>query len=829
MKTYIQKFLFALTMLCSMTAYAQGDCKVRGVVVDASGETIPYATVGAYVGKKNVARLAADIEGAFAMTLKQGETYIFEISSVGYAPYKQAIALPQASAYDMGNIVLKSSTELDEVVVVSQKPLIKSDAEKITYDVTADPESDGKTLLEMMRKVPMITVDADDNVQLNGSSDFKVLINGKESAMVKNNLKEVLKAMPAAGVQDIQVITNPSTRYDAEGVGGVINIITAQAGAGKNEEVSGVTGSVTGYGDVLQGSFGGNAFLTMQYKKFTASINYSGGKFTSHQYSDANSYNYNNHDMYHSRISTSEFGDMKVDGQYHFLTLESSYELDSLNLFTLGISGNLGRYGANGYALNQTFAKNGNLMVNYVDNIMQAGTWGGASANFDYQHTFDRPQHTITASYRYEYNPNGSAYSDSIIFDSETLNAPLAGQKNENNAFAHEHTVQLDYNNPINQMHSVEAGAKYIARINHSDDDYLALTNGMWQSTGAGRIFDYTQQVASLYAGYAFTRSTWGLRVGGRYEHTFIDATYQQAGTRVDYGKPYGNFVPYLSLNYNISPMESLRFSYTQRINRPGIYYLSPYEKWTTPISVEVGNPDLKAEVTHSFSAGYSVFKGVFNLNFEWFARISDNAISTLMFVEPETGIMRTTYGNIASEAVYGFSAYISGQTSPKFNYYVNLQPAYKTFNAPHLNMKDARFGATVFAGCNWMAWKGGTVSVNGGGGLPDGDMQMESELMWYYYGLSVSQRFLDDKLKVTLSANNMFNKYNKYRMHSYGDGFENISEGGQRSQRLQLSVTYTFGKLNARVKKANRSIVNDDIMGGSSEGMNTGNGGGGM
>jgi hypothetical protein len=104
--------------------------------------------------------------------------------------------------------------------------------------------------------------------------------------------------------------------------------------------------------------------------------------------------------------------------------------------------------------------------------------------------------------------------------------------------------------------------------------------------------------------------------------------------------------------------------------------------------------------------------------------------------------------------------------------------------------------------------------------------MQMESELMWYYYGLSVSQRFLDDKLKVTLSANNMFNKYNKYRIHSYGDGFENISEGGQRSQRLQLSVTYTFGKLNARVKKANRSIVNDDIVGGSSEGMNTGNGG---
>ncbi|MBR5843419.1 MAG: TonB-dependent receptor [Bacteroidaceae bacterium] len=826
MKTHISKLIIVIMMLCTITVYAQNDCRVQGVVVDATGETLPYATVGAYKGKKSVAVLAANTDGAFTITLKQGQTYEMEVSSVGYKSHRQTVEVPAAANLDMGNIVLQSSTELDEVVVVSQKPIIKSDAEKIIYDVSADPESDGKTLLDMMRKVPMVTVDAEDNVQLNGSGNFKVLINGKESAMVKNNLKEVLKAMPAASVQDIQVITNPSTRYDAEGVGGVINIITAHAGGNKSDDVAGVTGSLTAYGDVLQGSYGGNVFLTGQYKKFTASLNYSGGSFASNQYTDANSYNYNNPDMYHTLVSTSAFGDMKVDGQYHFLSFESSYELDLLNLFTLGASANLGNYVANGLALNRTHAQDGRLMVNYIDNIMQGGMWGGVSANFDYQHTFDRPQHTLTASYRYEYNPQGSAYSDSIIFDSETLNAPMEGQKNENNAYAHEHTVQLDYNNPINEMHSVEAGAKYIARLNHSDDDYLALLSGMWHSAGQGRTFDYTQQVASLYAGYAFTRTTWGLRVGGRYEHTFINATNLQAGTRVDYGKPYGNFVPYLSLNYNISPMESLRFSYTQRINRPGINYLSPYEKWTTPYSVEVGNPDLLPEVSHSFSAGYSIFKGVFNLNFECFARISNNAISNVVRVEPESGVIRTTHDNIANESVYGFSAYISGQPSPKFNYYINFQPAFKTFSAPNMNIADERFGGQLFAGCNWMAWKGGTVSVNGGGGLPDGDMQMESELMWYYYGLSVSQRFFDDKLKLTLSANNMFNKYNYYRIHSYGDGFENITNGGHRSQRLQLSVTYSFGELKSQVKKANRSIINDDIVGGSSEGMGTAGGG---
>lgn len=825
MRRFIHTLLIACCMAASMVAMAQTTCRVEGVVVDAIGETVPYATVGAYKGKKNVVRMAADANGAFTMQLNQGEKYRVEITSVGYAAYSQEIELPRAASYNMGQVVLKSSTELDEVVVVSQKPIIKADAEKITYDVTADPESDGKTLLDMMRKVPMVTVDGEDNVQLNGSSDFKVLINGKESAMLKNNMKEVFKAMPASGVQDIQVVTNPSTKYDAEGTGGIINIITARS---EVSDVTGVTGTLSAYGNVLQGSFGGSAYLTMQHKKFTASLNYFGGKFNNYQYNDAVRYNYNNPDMYYTEINTGEFGDMKTGGQYHALTFESSYELDSLNLFTLGVSGNFGLFGGGGKSRNSIFNQEGTMTTNYIDYISQKATWGSLSANFDYQHTFDRPMHTLTASYRYEYNPNGAAYSDSILFDEATLNAPMDGQMNENNAFSQEHTVQIDYNNPINSVHSIEAGAKYIARLNHSDDDYMMLLNGAWQSLGMAQQFDYTQQVAALYAGYGYTRPTWGFRLGGRYEATFIDATFRSGNDRVDYGKPYGNLVPYASINYNLSPMESLRLSYTQRINRPGISYLSPYEQWTTPTSVQSGNPNLQPEVTHSISAGYSIFKGKFNLNMQWFAKISDNAISPLSYIDAESGVSHTTYGNIATVQTYGLAAYISGQASPKFNYYINLQPAYKIFSAPHLDMKDARWGGSLFAGFNWTAWKNGTISVNAGGGLPDGHIQLESELMWYYYGMSVTQRFFNDKLKVTLSANNMFNKYNRYRVRTFGDGFEYISEGGNRSQQLTLSVSYTFGKLKAQVKKANRSIVNDDIVGGSSEGMSGAQGGAG-
>ncbi len=821
MKKLVKLLFVCCCIVMALPVWAQSTCKLQGRVLNAENETVPYATVGAYTGDKLIVRIVADDEGSFNISLQQGKKYTIEVTSVGLSLYRKEVTLPQNASYDMGSIVMKSSAELQEIVVETQKPIIVADAEKITYDVTADPESDGKTVLDMMRKVPMVSVDADDNVMVNGSSDFKVLINGKESVMVKNNLKEVLKAMPAVAVQDIQVITNPSTKYDAEGTGGIINIITAQAaGNNDNTEMSGVTGSVTGYGDVLQGSFGGNAYITMQHKKFTASLNYSGGQFRSHQYSNTEQYNYNNPDLYHTIINTSQFGDMGVKGQYHFLTFESSYEMNAKNLFTLGLSGNLGKYNAAGKVMNRTFNQNGERVVNYVDLITQGGLWGGASANFDYQHTFDRPMHTLTASYRYEYSPNGSSYSDSILIDDETLNAPLQGQMNENNAFAQEHTVQVDYNNPINEMHSVEAGLKYIARLNHSDDNYMMLLGQEWQSTGMGQQFDYTQQIAAMYAGYAFTRQNWGFRAGGRYEMTFIDASFEQDGTRVDYGKPYGNFVPYLSVNYNLSLVQSLRFSYTQRINRPGINYLSPYEQWSTPVSVRVGNPDLRPEVSHSLSLGYSLFLGKINLNLQWTSRISTNAISDLIVVDEATGISRQTYGNIAKEQTHMLSMYIAGQVTPKFSYYVNLRPGYLIFDAPHLDRVSKRWGGSAFGGITWNAWKNGTVTVNGGGGLPEGNLQQQSTTPWYFYGVGVSQSFLNDKLKVTLSANNMFNKYNVWRMETTGDGYRMLSEAGQRSQRLQVSVSYTFGDIKARVKKANRGIVNDDIVGGSSEGM---------
>lgn len=823
MRNLFNVLVVVLMATMGIVADAQSLCTVKGVVVDADGASLPFATVGAYQGEKNIVRNVSDVNGVFALKLEQGGSYVIEITTVGNAPYKQNIELPHNPTYDMGTITLQPSVQLDEVVVVAQKPLIKADGEKILYDVQADPASGTNSVMDMLRKVPLVTVDGQDNVQLNGASDFKLLINGKESMMASNNMSELLKAMPATNVETIEVISNPSIRYDAEGTGGVINIVTRRV---EKTEVGGVMATLSASYDPLQGGADGNVFLTAQHKKFTMSMSYMGGYIDKYNTSHTEQTNFNTPDFYRYSSGTIDRADVK--SHYHMFSLESSYELDPKNLFTLGVTGDMAPSRVSEQVREEAYTHSGDRVMNFIRSNQSFALWGGVSANVNYQHTFDRRQHILTTSYLYEYNPNNSSFKDSTLYDDETLNASFDGQMNENLSFSHQHTAQIDYNNPLNDNHVIEAGAKYIVRLNRSTDDYKILNNGVWQSMNGTQVFDYTQRVASLYAGYAFKQEVWGFRLGGRYEATFVDAYSQKAGENIHFGKPYGNFIPYASINYNISPVESLRFSYTNRINRPGINYLSPYENWSNVTQVSVGNPDLKPTLSHSFSAAYSLFMGAFNINMQWRSRFTNNAITQLTTIDPVTAITRTTYANVAQRQSHGVSIFISGMPSPKFNYSLSISPSYTVYEAPHLNKSVHSMVASCFAGIDWMPWTGGKIAVNGGGGKSPKTLNGESLTWWYFYGIAISQNFLDDRLQVTLSARNFLDSNYTWVNKTMGDGYEIVSKSSIPMHSLSVGVSYTIGSLESNVKKARRGIKNDDLVGGAGESRSNDNSQGG-
>jgi hypothetical protein len=264
------KFLCML-LLClpvSLSILAQNktiNYQVSGQIVEKlSGEGVPYATViikNDSIKEKKI--MACDVSGHFSLSLSEPQKYILTVSSVGYKEFSLPINISGLKT-ELGKLSMEEGIELKEVSVTAQKPLVKMEVDKIVYSMESDPEAQTNNTLEMLNKVPLVTVDAEDKITVNGQSNFKVLVNGKSSSMMSANLKDVLKSLPANTVKDIEVITNPSSKYDAEGLGGIINIITLK------KKISGYNGSISSGVD-SRGSFNWSTYLAAKIDKFSFS------------------------------------------------------------------------------------------------------------------------------------------------------------------------------------------------------------------------------------------------------------------------------------------------------------------------------------------------------------------------------------------------------------------------------------------------------------------------------------------------------------------------------------------------------------------------------
>ena len=232
-----KRTLLLLLSLLPLSMTAQQKFLLRGQVVDAANDSpVSFATTALLRDSTAVAAVAADAQGRFELSAEAAGDYRLQITMVGYNPETQPVTL-RTAATDAGTIRLRQGVDIDQVTVTIQKPLVTADAEKTTYSVEDDPQAASSTLEEILRKVPQLTIDAEGNVKLNGQSDFKVLVNERSSAMFKN-FKDVIRSMPASQIKKIEVITEPSMKYDAEGAGGIINIITAR------KEFDGYNGSL---------------------------------------------------------------------------------------------------------------------------------------------------------------------------------------------------------------------------------------------------------------------------------------------------------------------------------------------------------------------------------------------------------------------------------------------------------------------------------------------------------------------------------------------------------------------------------------------------------
>src|SRR5450759_5288611 len=320
--------LLLLSFSISLSILAQNkpvSYETGGQIVEKlTGDGVPFATVIIKNDSiKEKKAQACDVSGHFSMNLSARVKYTLTGSSVGYKEFSIPFNVSELKT-DLGKLSMESGVELKEVSVTAQKPLVKMEPDKIVYSMESDPEAQTNSVMQMLYKIPLVTVDAEDNITVNGKSNFKILINGKSSSMMSTNFKDVLKSLPANTIKDIEVITNPSSKYDAEGVGGILNIITTK------KTINGFNGSVSS-GVNNHGSINGSVFLTTKIKKLSTSFRYYGVQFKQPKAESYTTSEYFDNEQYHYSNSA---GNSSYKGLSSGFSGEASYDIDSLDLIS---------------------------------------------------------------------------------------------------------------------------------------------------------------------------------------------------------------------------------------------------------------------------------------------------------------------------------------------------------------------------------------------------------------------------------------------------------------------------------------------------------------
>jgi len=817
--------IFTLILFSGVVLHAQAPVNkflIKGMIADStSGKGLPYATISIQSGTQGVIkRLASDTNGKFDFTLNVPGKYNIIIQSIGYENGQKEVNLDgKKSNIDLGVIKVSEGVQkIDEVAIVAKKPLVRTEVDKIIYSTEVDPEAKTSNALEMLRKVPLVTVDGEDNIQVKGTSNFKILINGKSSSMMSQNPKDVLRSLPASTIKDIEVVTNPSSKYEAEGAGGIINIITTK------KQIDGFMGRVNAGVD-SRGGYNAGLYATSKINKFGFSFNYNFNKF---RQPESESLSTRENFLSSTNRYTKTEGLNKFNGKANFLMGEASYEIDSLNLVSLSFWGYMGGYDSNGEMVTRDFDINNTLTRHFLNKTTMNMDYGSISGNIDYQRTFKKPDKTFTISYKLDRSPRNSDNENDV---NAFLNYTDYRQRSANDASGTEHTFQVDYYDPLTKVHQIESGLKYILRQNVSNSDISRydFENSTWYSDKT-RIndMDYDQHIFGVYVGYVMKIKKVSLKSGLRAEGTINDGLYKST-ENVSFTNKMFNVIPYVTLSKNMDKGQNMKFSYTQRLSRPGIWYLNPYVNDLDPLNISYGNPKLDAEISHTFDLSYGKFTPKYNFNLSANSAFTNNSIESVSTMQPN-GVKTTTYENIGKNQRYG--AYLFGSFKffkQKLNVNTNLGANYTLLESNDgRGLKNEGFNYNGSLNGRYTAWKNGTISAYGGVYSPRIMLQGKTST-YYYTSLSLSQELFKKKLSASLSISDPFRKRAKY-ISTYDDTtFSQTSTNYNYNRMIRIYLSYRFGNMKGEVKKARRGIKNDDVKaGGDSNGGSGSSSGGG-
>ncbi len=654
---------------------------------------------------------------------------------------------------------------------------------------------------EIFRGFLQQDVDFDGNVTLRGSSNLRILINGKPSGMFSDNPADALKMFPADQIKSVEVITTPSAKYDGEGSGGIINIIT------KKKSIQGVSGNVS----ASAGNRQNNGVVSLSAAKGRFGINAN----TSVYYSVPND-------------ATSTFNRSDIsDGFTRVLNQDGTNRSSRL-----GFRGSAGAfYDINAYnSINsnfsisgRTFNSDGLTRVTFDDpanNFLQEYTRASEGNNgynsfdwtTDYKKTFPQKDRELSIAFQL----NGNNQDNDLDYDQVNIqNAENFEERGKNDGTNREYTYQIDYTHPFSKAVKLEVGGKSVIRRINSDYDYTVIS-GAFDTPFLSDVFDYNQDVIAGYASFNFNfGENWGLVAGARYEQTDINGDFEVDGNPFE--NSYNNLLPSIIISRKFKNFQTVKLSYTARIQRPSLFYINPYTNASDRRNTQVGNPLLDPETVDQFDLSYNTFIKGTVVSASIYYKQTNDIIESFLTVDP-AGVSITTYQNIGKNNAIGFNLFSSATIKKKltirgsFNYNTYDVTGITT-NGESVSRQASEYNGNLSGTYDF----GKGFKMEGFTFFRSNRQTIQGNIPSFsMYSVGFKKEIWEKRGSVGIRMVEPFTKFKSFTTELTGDNFSLDSVYRLPFRSFGLSFSYRFGKLDFKAKsKRNSKIKNTDLKSG--------------
>jgi ferric enterobactin receptor len=805
MKKIVLSGIFTFLLIAGFAQF-NGNNTLSGKIVDAaSKDPLEYATVTLFLrgNSRPVNGGTTDKNGNFSITDVKDSMFNIVFEYIGYNAFtlKDVVINSKNSPLTLNTISLGRKTGvLQGVTIVAQGKVVENKIDKMVFNAERDLTSQSGVATDVLKKVPQVSVDADGNVELAGSGGVRFLINGKPSSAFGSTITDVLQSIPASQIKSIEVVTNPGAKYDAAGMGGIINIILkSNTAKGYNGSISLTAGTLQENGslnfNMRKGDFGLNAFLSGN-KRLKSSVPFFSDRLTLKQAH-----------LFEEGTGTFERSGYQTGVGFDWTVKKKNNFSGSLSYNNFGNKGS-------GLTIQDQQYYTGNTLsdISSLVNTTSDFTFHNVDAGLNYKRKFNKEDQeleiNINSSFGNNYN---TANSTQLLQPQDSL---YYGTNNLNPAKIKETEIRADYTQPLGKDVNLGIGSKasfYDIASSSSVLRYQPSVKLYLYNSSLSNNLDYHQKVYAFYSEINFpVGKLFDAKIGGRYERTEINSYYSNSIQQAKV-PGYNTVVPSIYLSKKISDNQTIKLSYSKRIERPDYHDLNPFVNTSDPKNLSSGNPYLLPEIGKRIELGYNRdVENVGSFMVSAFYRINEQDIQPYINFYPSFKVGDTTYTNVSvstrqnigTERNAGISLFADLHFSTKLNVRTNAN----FFHRHTINMLDPGFNSNSFNyrfNINTSYQFTPTLVAEFFGNFNSARHEAQGIYPSFTsYNIAIRKQFWNKKGSLAFTTTNPFSEYVTQQTQLFGKNFIVNSTRKIPFRSFGLNFTWKFGKLEFKQQK---------------------------